>query len=473
VPGPERGLNPTDPAWIARVRERLTARLEADSSRPLVLALSGGGDSVALLEVAAGWARDHGRPLLALTVDHGLSPDSARWTAFAEQAARAAGADRRALSWTGPKPAAGLPAAARAARHRLIAGAAREAGARVILFAHTADDVDEGELMRAEGSSLGRLRDWVPSPVWPEGRGMMLLRPMLDVGRAELRQWLAEQGRNWIDDPANEDLKYARSRARAFLLPEGEGGAHAARRGRMRGYVAARLAAGTPHPPTRQPASGDWFPLPSGEGTFTVDRAISARALAAVLVCAGGGDRPPRGDRLDRLLNRLRTAETFTTVLCGARVEAGPDQVLVTRESGEFARRPAPPLPLAPGVETVWDGRWAITAAEPGWSVVPAAGRMVALPGRDRARLKTLPPAARGAAPVLIRNDGTAPVLAGTAAVARSLIEERLALALDRMTHETELEPRAHGATPRNHLFSDADITEEGSAPRFQGSRRE
>ncbi len=57
--------------------------------------------------------------------------------------------------------------------------------------------------------------------------------------------------------------------------------------------------------------------------------------------------------------------------------------------------------------------------------------------------------------------------------MAHSLAEERLALTLDRMTHETELEPRAHGATPRNHLFSDAEITEEGSAPRFQGSRRE
>lgn len=204
-----------------------------------------------------------------------------------------------------------------------------------------------------------------------------------------------------------------------------------------------------------------------------MDRNVPARTLAAALVCAGGGDRPPRGDRLDRLLARLRNGESFAAALCGARVEAGPDHILVTREAGEFARRRAPPLPLPPGAETVWDGRWAITAAEPGWSVVPAAGRLAALSKADRARLNALPSAARGAAPVLIRNDGTAPVLAGTAAVARSLVEERLALALDRMTHETDLEPRAHGATPRNHLFSGADITEAGRGPRFQGSRRE
>src|SRR5690606_6431800 len=102
---------------------------------------------------------------------------------------------------------------------------------------------------------------------------LMLLRPMLDVGRRELREWLKGQGRGWIDDPANDDPKYARSRARASLLPSGEGGAHAVRRGRMRGSGANRPGALTPHPPVRRSASGDWFPLPSGEGYFTIDRA--------------------------------------------------------------------------------------------------------------------------------------------------------------------------------------------------------
>ncbi|MCS6627861.1 hypothetical protein N0B44_33665 [Roseibacterium beibuensis] len=436
-----------------------------------------------MLQVAAGWARDHGRPLLALTVDHGLSTDSARWTAFAEQAARAAGADWRGLRWTGPKPSVGLPAAARAARHRLIADAARAAGARVVLFAHTAGDVAEAEIMRAEGSTLGRLRDWSPSPAWPEGRGLMLLRPMLDVGRKELRDWLAGEGRDWIDDPANDDPKYARSRARLSLLPMGGAGSHCetatgAPEGRMRvdgpnGEAALRQPTHSLSHKDDRCALVRSSSLPLGEGTVELDRQVSARTLAAVLVCAGGGDRPPRGDRLDRLLTRLKTGESFAAVLCGARVAAGPDQVLVTREPGEFARRPAAALPLPPGVETVWDGRWAITAAEPGWSVVPAAGRLAALSRADRARLNVLPPAARGGLPVLIRHGQTAPVLAGTAAVTRSLVEERLAVVLDRMTHETELEPRAHGATPRNHLFSGADFTEEGSAPRFQGSRRE
>lgn len=415
----------------------------------MALALSGGGDSVALLELAAGWTLARGRRLLALTVDHGLNPDSARWTAFAAEAARDAGAEWRGLQWRGDKPASGLPAAARAARHRLIADAARAAGAEVILFAHTADDREEEAWMREAGSTLGRLRDWGPSPAWPEGRGLMLLRPLLDARRAELRDWLTARGRTWIEDPANADPRFARSRARLALseatAPEAE-------------PPAAVVAE-----PGRAVASSD--------GTIRIQRDIPRRALAAVLVCAGGGDRPPRGDRLERLQGRLTSGEDFTAVLCGARVEATGDQVHVSREAGEFLRRPVAPVPLAPGIETVWDGRWTLTAAESGWSVVPAAGRMAALSPSDRARLTQAPAAARGSWPVLIRNEPAAAVLAGDEVLARSLVEDRLARALGGVTQEEGPKPRAHGATPRNHLFCGADITEVRGAPRPEGSR--
>ena len=451
------------------MQARLSARLESDAdhpvAHPVALALSGGGDSIALLNLAADWAKAHGRRLLALTVDHGLSPDSADWTAFAQAAARAAGADWRGLVWPGSKPEAGLPAAARRARHGLIADAAREADARVILFAHTADDIAEGELMRAGGSTLGRLRDWAPSPAWPEGRGLMLLRPMLDARRAEVRDWLAVREAKWLDDPANDDPKYARTRARMSLLPLAGAGAHC---GPATGGAQGPTGVGTG--PAAKPPQGS-RPSPLSEGTMAdaavrsspvqkgaggleVDRLIDARDLAVAMVCAGGGERLPRGDRLANLLALLRADENFTATLCGARIEADGGRVILTREPGELTRRPPPPLPLDPGRETVWDGRWAVTTAEPGWSVVPAARRLAALSDADRAILKTLPPAARGGQPVLIRNAGGAPVLAQTAASVWSLVEQRLALALDRMTHERDLGHAMHGATPRNPLFS-------------------
>ena len=103
----------------------LDRRLLRDRDRPITIGLSGGGDSVALTVIANNWARRTGRTLLILTVDHGLQPQSPAWTqACAELAARL-GHPFRALTWAGEKPSTGLPAAARAARHRLLAESAR------------------------------------------------------------------------------------------------------------------------------------------------------------------------------------------------------------------------------------------------------------------------------------------------------------------------------------------------------------
>ncbi|MFN7236197.1 MAG: ATP-binding protein, partial [Brevundimonas sp.] len=132
------------------------------------MALSGGGDSVALLHLAAAWAERRGRRLVAVTVDHRLHPDSAAWTAEAGRAARALGVAWTRQVWTDDKPAAGLAAAARRARHALLAEAARAAGARGILTGPTRDDRRVAAGLRAQGGPLGRLRDWSPSPGWPE-----------------------------------------------------------------------------------------------------------------------------------------------------------------------------------------------------------------------------------------------------------------------------------------------------------------
>jgi tRNA(Ile)-lysidine synthase len=408
-------LTPDEDDLTARAFARLNSRLTRETGRPLALALSGGGDSVALLRLATDWARSRGRSVLALTVDHRLNPDSGGWTAFAGGAARAAGANWRGLSWDGDKPQTGLTAAARAARHGLIAEAAREAGARVVLFAHTADDIAEADLMRSQGSTLGRVREWSPSPAWPQGRGLMLLRPLLGERRGVLRDWLAEQGADWIEDPANADPRFGRSRARQALAGVATDVADDRRVETDRGLAM------------------------DGEAMVRADRDIGARALAAALVCVGGGGTPPRGARVQALTARLRAGEDFAATLAGARVEAAGDGVRIMREAGELGRRGTAPLVLTPGVEAVWDGRFAFRADRPGWSVVAARGRLASLSDADRAWINRLPAATRGAWPVLVRDGALAPVLAGEGVERRALVAERLRLALDETTHEDDL----------------------------------
>ncbi|MCO8018041.1 tRNA lysidine(34) synthetase TilS [Brevundimonas diminuta] len=424
----------------SRVFTRLDARLNHTGPEPVALALSGGGDSMALLDLAAAWAKARGRRLLALTVDHNLNPDSAAWTRFAAEAARAAGADWRGLLWTQARGGPGVPARARAARHALLAQAAREAGARVILTGHTADDVAEGEWMRAEGATLGRLRDWSASPVWPQGRGLMLLRPVLEERRETLRDHLRTRGLSWLEDPANGDLRYGRGRARAALAQQ---------------ESPVGLSASAAHV-SAIPKQCDhgWA------GVLPLSRDLPASTLAAVLLCAGGGATPPRGERLAALQARLAGGEDFTAVLCGARIEASGALVRAMREPGEWRRRPVAPLDLTPGVAAVWDGRFEIVTDRPGLRVEAAAGRLAQLSDRDRAALCALPPAARAAAPVLIDSKGR-PRLAWRAADVRALGLRRLALASTVFTGETTQEDglfqTLHGETPPSDLFSDED----------------
>ncbi len=405
---------------------------------------------MALLRIAAGWAKRAGRRLLAITVDHGLSPESPDWSRRCEAAARTVGADWIECRWRGAKPVAGLPAAARRARHALIANAARGAGAKVVLFAHTADDIAEADWMRARGSTLGRLREWSPSPAWPEGRGLMLLRPMLGEGRETLRAWLREEGQDWIEDPGN--ARFRRGMARRALNPLSVGEDLSARERKGEGRTPPETHDPHPFGLAHRSALRASIPLPLGEG-FTVDRSIDKAELAAVLLCASGQETPPRGDRLEALAKRLASGDDFTATLTGARIVARGDRVLIGREPGEFRRRPPTDIALEAGVPAVWDGRYEITAHAPGWTVAAALGRLGVLSKADRAVVAAVPAWARAALPVLIRDDGGGPVLAWRGAEVRALGPGRLALALGETTQECDLLQTIHGETPPPDLF--------------------
>ena len=421
--------------------EVLERRLDPVSRAPIAVAFSGGGDSLALLLAAGAFAERHGRSLVALHVDHGLQVASAAWAAAAERTAGRLGAAFVCLTWTGDKPGAGLPAAARAARHRLIAEVARKAGAPVVLVGHTLDDQLENALMRGSGVRVGVLREWSPSPVWPEGRGLFLCRPLLNLRRAELRQWLAAEGQVWLDDPANDDPRHPRARARRAIA---EGACPPM-------LDDARLDA----------VAGLWRAEPWGG--VALDRAGLTRAqpgravrlLQIAAVCASGAERLSRPARAEGLLARLKSGETFVATLGGARIDAGAGQVAVEREAGEAARGGLGPLVLEPGAPVVWDGRFEITAGQAGFVVERLRGQVARLVPEDRAFVRAVPAAARAALPLWRHvDDFAAPPRLALAAphshlgyndvCCRPLCEERLKAATGVVPTEAEI-----GTTPR------------------------
>jgi tRNA(Ile)-lysidine synthase len=423
-------------AWRVGADTALTDRLTSGASNPVCVAFSGGSDSLALLHLAEAWGRRAGRPIVALTVDHGLNPQSADWTAAAAAVAARLGVGWRGLVWSGDKPTRGLPAAARDARHALLADATRDLGASVILFAHTADDVAESALIRADTPGHGHLRPWSPSPAWPQGRGVFLLRPLLAARRADLRAWLSAQTLGWLEDPANADPRFARSRARVDLA-EGRAGVGA-------GVALADADACVQRLARQVLTTADGRLIVSRKALTLAPDVAVRRVVSAALVCTGGRARPPRGESLTRLLGAVAAGEDVASTLSGARVVAvkGQDAIGFGRDAGERARGGLASLRLQAGETGVFDGRFDVQARSAPVQVVALVGLISDLDRVDRLRLRAIPAWSRGALPAVIDAGGVvrlpAPFGDGPAVV-RSLVGQRFGAACALVNREVDL----------------------------------
>ena len=229
----DRAISSAEAAVLFRDLEHLPA---------VLLAVSGGPDSTALLVLAARWRAGlaRGPKLVAATVDHGLRPAAAAEARAVATLARKLGVPHRTLRWTGKKPASGLQEVARLARYRLLADAARKLGASVIVAAHTRDDQAETVLIRmARGSGLtglAAMRAASPVPGAPDG--LTLVRPLLGVPKSRLLATLAAENIDFADDPSNIDPRFTRARLRKLMPTLADEGLDAARLAQL----AARLA---------------------------------------------------------------------------------------------------------------------------------------------------------------------------------------------------------------------------------------
>ena len=177
----------------------------------VLVAVSGGADSVALLHLLHELAPVWRLTLHVLHVDHGLRPDSAADGRFVRELGerlRVPVAVERVHVGPGS-----VEAAARAARYAALEAAAARVGAARIALGHTLDDQAETVLMRVlEGAGVRGLA------AIPPVRGR-IIRPLLDIRRAALRDMLAAEGLDWVEDPSNRDPKFLRNRIRHELLP--------------------------------------------------------------------------------------------------------------------------------------------------------------------------------------------------------------------------------------------------------------
>lgn len=327
---------------------RLLANIPA-TSRPILVAVSGGSDSVGLLIALHEEIAYHpGHKLVAVTVDHGLRQNSKREAQDVAILCADLGIPHHIDEWRGEKPATGLQAAARSARYRLLATLAEEIDAAFIVTGHNANDQAETIAMRRARSASGALGLAGMAPGVLYDNRIWILRPFLDISRQSIRNYLVGKNIGWMEDPTNADIKYERARIRPEIAPSGIEKPEVFFR---RQQVADAAADFLDHALKMDQEHIARITMDS----FQTDQEAHRLAVLSVIATMGGCQHRLGRDSAGRVFQFLAgKAKRMTAGRCV--LDRRRDGVYIYREN-----RALPRLALDPGQSIVWDGRYKIT----------------------------------------------------------------------------------------------------------------
>ncbi|MBV1864352.1 MAG: tRNA lysidine(34) synthetase TilS [Rhodobacteraceae bacterium] len=302
-------------------RDFLTDVKDAMRSVPegrVAVAVSGGGDSIALLLLLARWAQNTGRVIEVVTVDHGLRPEAAAEAEFVSGVCAELGLHHTVLNWQGWDGQGNLMNAARQARRALIVRWAIGRDIGGVVTGHTRDDQAETFLMRlARGSGVDGL-----AAMYPERRadGVLWLRPLLGFRREELRDYLRKRGVSWVEDPSNEDERFDRIKMRKAMGMLGQLGlgvdvlsdtANRMRRARHALEVTTQALAYSVAGPRQSGVVRLQL-----DGFLAAPPEVQLRLLAHIMGWVAGAEYRPRLQGLERVLAGISSGQTHTLAGC-------------------------------------------------------------------------------------------------------------------------------------------------------------
>ncbi len=332
--------------------EAIVGQMPLISGGSVGVAVSGGGDSLALMLILADWARENNISLFAATVDHGLRPEAAQEAHTVAEIAQKNGIPHETLSWQGWDGAGNLQDRARRARYQLLLDWAEKHQIGVVALGHTADDQAETVLMRlareagVDGLSGMGTRRKVGS--------VEFVRPMLQRSRAELREYLTSRGQVWVDDPTNHDDRYDRIKARNALELL-----------RPLGITAEGLVQVAAAQDEARKAL-NWFSFINARGALTfqageiiVDRRsfrtwpdeIARRVMVRALCWVSGLEYGPRRRPMRMLLDSVRSGSGMTLHGCQIDVRSGEFSIIRELKALEGVKTPT---------DKIWDRRWRV-----------------------------------------------------------------------------------------------------------------
>ncbi|WP_283176255.1 tRNA lysidine(34) synthetase TilS [Gemmobacter sp. 24YEA27] len=350
-----RWLEQHEPADRGLLRSCLSFEFRQNAGASKIgVAVSGGGDSVALLHLVARAAPHWGLSAEAATVNHHLRPEAADEADFVSQVAAGLGLAHQTLDWTSHPATGNLMQAAGQARLDLLAAWAKSRGITDVLLGHTADDQAETFVMglgRAAGlDGLTGMRARF------DHNAVSFWRPLLGWSRAGMRAFLNRHDLAWCDDPTNEDDTYTRARIRKALpglAPLGLTLSSLSETIRNLADVQDLLRHTTADAFARfgreEAGALHFAHLPFTDSPFELQR----RLIIAAIRWISGTRHPPRADSVHQVLSELWRHRG--TTLGGCLIRVGPQEIRVTREP----RAVAGPLTWHPGA--TWDHRWQVT----------------------------------------------------------------------------------------------------------------
>lgn len=355
----------------------------------IAVAVSGGPDSLALAVLLDEWARARDGAVQALTVDHGLRPESGAEAEWVGEVLAAMGIAHAILPWTDAKPDKVRQEHAREERYLRLREHCGEAGILHLAIAHQREDRAETVLLRiAAGSRLDGVAGIAHAREMPELR---LIRPLLDVPKARLMATLRARGLSWVEDPSNRNPDFARVRMRRrmpVLAAEGIDvaclNAFAGCIGRARQMLEDAQNRLLAQAVMLHPAG---FARIDPAAFAAWPDSVSFGALSRVILAVGGLVYPPRTARLDRLHAALHEGLARPRTLGGCRIVPRDGAWLIVREPGR-----TPCMPVEPGQSLVYDGRFEV-AVRPD---APAGLEIAPLGQAGWAALTAATPALRG-----------------------------------------------------------------------------
>ncbi len=342
------------------------------AAKPVIaVAVSGGADSMALCLLANEWAAQKGGKIIAITVDHGLRPESAAEASQVHNWLNARGIEHHILRWEKEKnPTGNIQELAREARFQLLTDFCTQKQIIDLCLGHHQGDVAENFLIRlSRGSGVYGLAAMTPIS---NRDGIRILRPLLDIPKPRLIATLKTLGQAWIEDPSNDNDDFLRVQFRKHQALFDSLGLTAHRLVetaknmlRAKDAIVAQVADATA-----------LCVVIDDLGYAKVDRQklaqfpmeIGLRLLADTLTHIGGKDITPRLDSLENLYRELiAPGHKATKTLSGCIIEMD-STIFIYREFGLIDDK----IPIIPGQKSVlWDGRFRID-----WSLKTAPGNL-------------------------------------------------------------------------------------------------